>query len=209
MKLIKAQPIHAKQIIPYLSMTCYWKEFIEGNTLNQTYESFMLEWIVHPRLPFINVLVQDNDDQQIFGCVIAATTEDLSTMPDYTPYLHHRVMEAFNPWFQFPVSQGVVLELFALDKELRGQGYGTLLYDVAEKLAKEKNKDTISCFVWSGFRDSLITFTKKGLMIMDCIKFIDPIKMPLLYLEKKSEYVKMKDYFQSSEYINAENMLLD
>lgn len=209
MKLIKAQPIHAKQIITYLSITCYWKEFIEGNSLNQSYEDFMLEWIVMPRLPFIDVLVKDNDEQKIYGCVIAATTEDLSKMPDYTPHLYSKVMEVFKPWFLYPISEGVVLELFALDKECRGQGYGNLLYEVVEKLAKDKKKDTISCFVWSGFQDSLITLSKKGLLIMDCIKFIDPVKMPLLYLEKKSEYIKMKDYFQSGEYTNTKNMLLN
>lgn len=208
MKLVKAQEKHTTQIIPYLSMTCYWKEFIEGNTLNQSYEKFMLEWIVKPRLPFIDVLVEDNDDQKIFGCVIVATTDDLSKMPDYTPYLHPRVMDVFNPWFQFPVSEGIVLELFALDKEIRGHGYGNQLYEVAEKLAQEKKMETISCFVWSGFQDSLITLCKKGLLIMDCVKFIDPVKMPLLYLEKKPEYIKMKDYFESKEYIDAQNMLL-
>lgn len=50
--------------------------------------------------------------------------------------------------------------------------------------------------------------SKKGLLIMDCVKFIDPVKMPLLYLEKKPEYIKMTDYFESKEYINAQNMLL-
>lgn len=117
---------------------------------------------VKPRLPFIDVLVEDNDDQKIFGCVIVATTDDLSKMPDYTPHLHTRVMDVFNPWFQFPVAEGVVLELFALDKEIRGQGYGNLLYEVAEKLAQEKKMETISCFVWSGFQDSLITLPKRG-----------------------------------------------
>ena len=45
-------------------------------------------------------------------------------------------------------------------------------------------------------------------MVTACIKFSDPVKIPLLYLEKKPDYIAMKDYFQSQEYINTKNMLL-
>lgn len=207
-KIIQAQPSHIEQIIPYLSITCYWKEFVEGNRLNQSYEDFMSEWVVTPRLPFTKVLTQESNDQKIFGCVIAATTEELGQMPDYTPHLHPRVMEVFGKWFQFPVSDSVVFELFALEKELRKKGYGTKLYNIVETLAIEKGKNCISSFVWACFPDSLITFTRKGFITMDFIKFDSPIKSGLLYLEKKPDYGQIKDYFQSSEYINTKNLLL-
>ena len=208
MKIIKAQAIHAKQIIKYLSITCYWKEFVEGNSLNQSYDEFMLEWIINPRIPYTYVLVKDDDINQIFGCVITATSDELSKMPDYTPHLHTRVMDVFSSWFQFPVADSVVLELFALDQSYRGKGYGSKLFNIVEKVAQDNKKDTIACFVWSYFPDSLITLTRKGMMVMDSIKFPAPVTMPLLYMEKKPDYIKMKDYFQSEQYINITNMLL-
>jgi GNAT superfamily N-acetyltransferase len=206
-KLIKATTKHAKQIVPYLTITCYWKEFVEGNKLNQSYEEFMLEWIVNPRLPFITVLVKEGEEDTVLGCVTTATTEDFAKMPDYTPHLHPRVMEIFKPWFEFSVSDSVVVELIAVKKELRGQGFGSKLYKVAEDLAKEKGKNCISGFIWACFPDSLINATKKGRMVTNCIHFAEPINIPLLYVEKKSEYAKLKDYFQSEEYLNTTNML--
>lgn len=207
-KLIKAKPVHAEQIIPYLTITCYWKEFAEGNSLNQTYEQFMLQWVVNPRLPFTTVLVKEGDEDTIYGCVITATTDQLATMPDYTPYVHPRVLEVFGPWFQFPVESGVVVELLAVAKEIRGQGYGSKLYNVVEELAKQQKIDCISGFIWACFPDSLINATRKGRMVTGCIKFSDPVKIPLLYLVKKPEYLAMKDYFQSKEYLNTTDMLL-
>ena len=207
-KLIKAKPSHAKQIVPYLDITCYWKEFTEGNSLKQSHEDFMLEWIVMPRIPLATVLVKEGDEDTIFGCIITGTTDDFSEMPDYTPYIHPRVLEVFAPWFQFSVSDGVIVELLAVAKELRGQGYGSKLYHVAEELAKKDHRDCISGFFWSCFPDSLINAIKKGRMVTACIKFSDPVKIPLLYLEKKPDYIAMKDYFQSQEYINTKNMLL-
>jgi GNAT superfamily N-acetyltransferase len=207
-KLIKAKPVHARQIIPYLTITCYWKEFIEGNNLNQNYEDFMLQWILNDRLPLTTVLIKEGDENTIYGCIIAATTEQLGAMPDYTPHLHPRVMETFASWFQFSVSDSVVIELFAVAKELRGKGYGAKLYHVAEELAKKEKKECISAFVWSCFPDSLITFTRRGFMVTDCIHFPDPVGIPLLYLQKNAQTLDAKDYFQSKEYLNAKNMLL-
>lgn len=208
-KLIKAQPIHAQQIIPYLTITCYWKEFVEGNKLNQSYEDFMLQWVVNDRLPFTTVLVKEGDENTIYGCIIAATTEQLSTMPDYTPHVHPRVMEVFTPWFQFPVSDGVVVELIAVAQELRGKSYGTKLYQVAEDLAKKEGKQCISAFVWACFPDSLITFTRRGFIATDCIHFPNPVSIPLLYMQKNPQYLASKDYFQSKEYLNTKDMLLN
>jgi len=207
-KLIKAKSTHAKQIIPYLTITCYWKEFVEGNLLHQTYEEFMLQWIVNPRIPFATVLVKEGDESKIHGCIVTATSAQLGAMPDYTPHLHPRVMDIFSPWFQFPVSDGVVIEMIAVEKELRGQGYGSKLYQVAEDLAKKEGKDCISGFIWACFPHSLINAIRKGRIVTDCIHFQDPIKVPLLYVQKKSEYTAMKDYFQSTEYLDTKNMLL-
>lgn len=207
-KLIKAKPEHAKQIIPYLTITCYWKEFVEGNSLNKPYEDFMLEWIVNPRIPYITVLVEEGKEDTVRGCITTATTEQFATMPDYTPYLHPKVMETFAPWFEFQTSDGVVVELLAVDKDLRGKGYGSKLYNVAEELAVKEGKDCISGFIWACFPSSIINATKKGRIVTGCIKFADPVKIPLLYLEKKPEYTKLKDYFQSNEYLNTKNMLL-
>lgn len=206
-KLIPAKPIHAKQIIPYLTTTCYWKEFIEGNDLKLPYEEFMLNWVVNARLPLTTVLVKEDNEDIIYGCITTATTAQFGTMPDYTPHVHPRVMEVFGPWFQYPVSDGVVIELIAVAKELRGQGYGAKLYQVAEDLAKKEGKTCLSAFVWSCFPDSLITFTRRGFMVTGCINLPEPVKMPLLYLEKKPEYLALKDYFQSKEYLTARNML--
>lgn len=208
MKIIKANSTHSNQIIRYLSITCYWKEFVKGNTLDKSYEDFMLEWVILPRIPYTYVLVNDADEQNILGCLIAATTKELAEMPDYTPFLHTKVMEVFGAWFNFPIPDGVVLELFALDKSVRGKGFGSKFYDIVEQISIENNEKTISCFVWSCFPDSLITLTRKGLMIRDCIKFPSPIMIPLLYLEKKVEFTILKDYFQSSQYIKCENILL-
>lgn len=208
-KLIPAKDIHAKQIIAYLSITCYWKEFVEGNTLNQSYEEFMLQWVVLPRINLTTVLVKEDNEEQIYGCITTATTEMLSTMPDYTPYLHPRVMEVFGAWFEFPVVNGVVVELIAVAKEIRGQGYGSKLYTVAEELAKKEGKNCISGFIWACFPDSLINAIKKGRVVTACINFPDPVKIPLLYLQKSPDYIKFNNYFQSDSYINSKNMLLN
>lgn len=207
-KLIQAQPQHAKQIVPYLNITCYWKEFAEGNKQGKSIEDFLLQWIILPRIPYTTVLVKEDDEDTIFGCVITATTEQLAQMPDYSPYLHPRVLEVFAAWFQFPVTEGVVVELLGVAKELRGQGYGSKLYKVAEDLAKKEGKDCISGFIWACFPSSLINAIKKGRMVTACINFPDPINIPLLYLEKKPQITKIKDYFQTEEYINTKNMLL-
>ncbi|MES2205045.1 MAG: GNAT family N-acetyltransferase [Pseudomonadota bacterium] len=208
-KLIKAQPVHASQIIPYLTITCYWKEFSEGNNLNQSYEDFMLEWVINDRLPYTTVLVKEENENIVCGCIIVATTEQFGTMPDYTPHVHPRVMEVFAPWFGFPVKDGVLVELIALDKDLRGQGYGSKLYEVAEALAVKEKKNCLSAFVWSCFPDSLITFTRKGFMVTDCIQFPAPVAMPLLYMQKDAKHFQLKDYFQSEEYLNCKNLLLN
>lgn len=207
-KLIKAKQSHAKQIIPYLTKTCYWKEFVEGNTLNQSYEEFMLEWVVNPRIPLATVLVKDDDEDKIYGCITTGTTEHFSNMPDYTPHLHPRVMDVFGSWFQFAVADAVLVELLYVAPELRGKGYGTMLYKVAEDLAKNENKECIAGFIWACFPDSLINAIRKGRMVRACINFPDPIDVPLLYLEKRPEYIAMKDYFHSDEYLNTKNLLL-
>ncbi len=99
--------------------------------------------------------------------------------------------------------------MLAVDEELRGQGFGSKLYQVAEDLAKTEAKTCISGFIWACFPSSIINATKKGRMVTGCIKFPDPIKIPLLYLEKKPEFTAMKDYFQSEQYLNCKNLLLD
>ena len=116
-------------------------------------------------------------------------------------------MEVFAPWFEYPISEGVVLELYVVDKELRGQGYGSKLYQVAEDLVKSEKKDCLSGFIWSCFPTSIINAIKKGRIVTGCIKFSDPVKIPLLYLEKRPEYTVFKDYFQTPEYLNATNIL--
>lgn len=45
-------------------------------------------------------------------------------------------------------------------------------------------------------------------MVKDCIKFADPVKVPLLYLEKNTELLNLADYFQSEEYLKETDMLL-
>jgi hypothetical protein len=45
-------------------------------------------------------------------------------------------------------------------------------------------------------------------MVTGCINLPEPVKMPLLYLEKKPDYWALKDYFQSQEYLTTQNMLL-
>ena len=208
-KLIKAKPIHAKQILPYLTMTCYWKEFAEGNNLSQSYEDFMLQWIINPRIPLTTVLVKEGEDEsKIYGAVITGTTEQFGAMPDYSPHLHPRVLEVFGPWFQFPVVDSVVVELIFVAKELRGQGYGSKLYKIAEDLAKSAGKDAISGFIWASFPNSLINAIRKGRMITGAIHFPEITKMPLLYLVKSPEYTELTDYFQSEKYLQAKNMLL-
>lgn len=207
-KIIPAKPEHAKQIVSYVGITCYWKEFVEGNDLGQSFEEFMLQWYVNPRLEDTKVLVKEGDEARIYGCVIAATLDRLGEMPDYTPHLHPRVMEVFGNWFQYPVSDSVVLELFALDPALRGQGYGGRLYQVVEELAASTGKECIAAFVWSCFPDSLVTLTRRGLMVRGCINFPSPVDIPLLYLEKRPEYTATKDYFQSKPYQATTNMLL-
>ncbi|SDH85515.1 GNAT family N-acetyltransferase [Pseudomonas panipatensis] len=208
LKVIPARAEHAAQIIAYLSITCYWKEFVEGNSLGQSYQDFMLEWVVMPRLADTRVLVDEQDESRIHGCVIAATTDRLGEMPDYTPHLHPKVMDTFGAWFQFPVSDSVVLELFALDAELRGQGHGATLYQFAEEQARQHGKSAISAFVWACFPDSLITLTRRGLMVRDCISFPAPVTVPLLYMEKNPEYVASKDLFQTQAYLDTRDLLL-
>jgi GNAT superfamily N-acetyltransferase len=207
-KLITAQPIHAKQILPYLTRTCYWKEFADGNTQNKSYEDFMLEWIINPRLSFTTVLVKESKEEIVKGCIITATTNQLAKMPDYSPYLHSRVLETFKDWFTFPVSDSVMIELIFVEKDLRGKGYGSKLYQIAEELAKQEKKDCISGFIWSFFPDSLINATRKGRMVKACIYFPKLIELPLLYIEKKPEYTLLKDYFQSEAYLQVPNVLL-
>jgi GNAT superfamily N-acetyltransferase len=207
-KLLKAREVHLPQILPHLSITCYWKEFVEGNSLNKSYEDFMMEWIIKPRLPYMTVLIDENEPDKVRGSIITATTEQFAAMPDYTPHLHSRVMEVFAPWFEYKTTDSVVVELFVVDEDLRGQGFGSKLYQVAEDLAKTEGKDCISGFIWACFPVSLINATKKGRMVTGCIKFADPVKIPLLYLEKKPEFSAMKDYFQTEEYANTRNMLL-
>ncbi len=206
-KLIKAKSVHAKQILPYLTTTCYWKEFAYGNNLNQSYEEFMLQWIITPRLPITTVLVKEGDEDTVCGCIITATTEQFGTMPDYTPHLDPKVMETFANWFSFAVSDSVVVELFYVIEELRGQGYGTQLYNVAEELAKTTGKNCISGFIWSFFPNSLINAIRKGRMVKDCIHFPGLIDLPLLYVEKKPAYAKLKDYFHTKEYLTVPSML--
>lgn len=208
-KLIDATTEHAQQIIHYLSKTCYWKEFIEGNTLNLPYEEFMLEWIVLPRIKLTKVLISPDDPGKIHGCLIAATSDEFGNMPDYTPYLDPNVMEVFKTWFTYPVSDSIILELYAVDKELKGKGFGTLMLNTVDEIAAYHNKETISCFVWTCFHDSIIATTKKGFTIVDCLKFPEPINIGLLYMEKSSDLICKKDYFQSNQYIALKGLLLN
>lgn len=207
-KLIKAKSIHAEPILQYLTRTCYWKEFADGNSQNKSYEDFMLEWVVNPRLPFTTVLVKEGNEDIIYGCIIAATTDQLAEMPDFSPYLHPRVMEAFKNFFTYSVSDGVVVDLVFVAKELRGEGYGSQLFQIAEDLAKKTGKQSISGFIWSFFPASLINATRNGCMVKGCIYFPEIINLPLLYVEKCPEHTKLKDYFQSEDYLKVPNVLL-
>ncbi|MDP5008200.1 MAG: GNAT family N-acetyltransferase, partial [Glaciimonas sp.] len=99
-------------------------------------------------------------------------------------------------------------KLMAIAKELRGQGYGSKLYQAAKDVAMKEGKDYMCGFIWACFPDSLINMTRKDWVVTDCIHFQDPIKIPLLYVQKKAEYTAMKDYFQSIEYTDTKNMLL-
>lgn len=207
-RIIDARPEHARQIVHFLGITCYWKEFVEGNGLGLPYEEFMLDWVVLPRLTDTRVLVADDDQTRVLGCVTAATLERLGEMPDYTPHLHPQVMATFGAWFQFPVSNSVVLELFALLPEWRGQGYGAQLYQHAQQLAVRHGKDTIAAFVWSCFPDSLITLTRRGFAVEQCITFPKPVTVPLLYMERSAHTLAHRDLFQTSGYQQARNLLL-
>ena len=208
-KIIKAKPEHAKQIIPHLTTTCYWKEFFEGNLLNKSYEDFMLEWIVNPRILYTYVLVEEGKEDKVRGCIITGTTDEFATMPDYTPHLHAKAKEVFAPWLEFQVKPGVLVELFAVDEDLRGKGYGSKLYKIAQDLAANEGKNRISGFIWACFPNSIINATRKGRMVTGILKFPHPcMELPLLYLESTPEYAKFTDYFQSEEYLNTKNMLL-
>lgn len=207
-KLINATHNHATQILHYLTITCYWKEFVEGNLLNKSYEDFMLEWVVNPRIPLTKVLVDASNKNKIYGCLIAATLEELGTMPDYTPYLHPKVMETFGAWFSYPITDSIVLELYAVDNAIKGKGYGSMLLNATENLAHEKNKESISCFIWNCFYDSITSATNKNFTVLDCIKFPKPINLQLLYLEKNTKHSKFEDYFQSKPYQALNNLLL-
>ena len=207
-KIIDAKEFHADKILKYLTDTCYWKEFVEGNSQNKSYRDFMLEWVVLPRLPITKVLVKNGDEDNPRGCLIAATLERLAEMPDYTPYVHPRVMEVFGSWFSYPISDSMVIELYAVDDELRGKGFGSQFLSIADKLARENNKQCLSCFVWTCFPDSIIVTTKKGFMIKECIKFSNPIEFGLLYMEKTPKSLESKDYFQSPEYSKQKNLLI-
>lgn len=203
-KIIKAKPEHAKQILHYKTTTCYWKEFIEGNSLGRDYEDMMFELVVNPRIPHTHVVVDDKDESKIFGCIIAMTSDDLVTMPDYTPYLHPKVLDLFGPWLNYQISDSVVIELIAMDKTLR---QGLELYSVAEKLADEKKNGCLSEFCWSFVNDSLSLAIKKGFMVTDVIHFKKPVQMPLLYLQKRPEFTALNNYFQTAEYLSQTNML--
>lgn len=207
-KFIKAKPVHSKQVLDYLTKTCYWKELVYENTQNKNYEDFMLEWIVNPRLPFTTVLVKEGEEDKVRGCIITFTTDELAKMPDCSPYIHPNAIKAFAPWFSFSPSDGVMIDLIFVDKELRGQGYGYKLFQVAEELAKTEKKTCLSLFIWAFFPDSLINAIRSGCMIKACIDFPGVIDLPLLYVERKSEYAKLKDYFQSEKYLNVPNVLL-
>ncbi len=209
-KIISARPEHALKLLPHFTKTCYWKEFSEGNKLNQSYTDFMLEWIIKPRIPHTFVLVKEQDESEVYGSIITATSEQLAKLPDYTPHLNPRVMDVFMPWFQYPLKDSVLVELIYVNQELRGLGYGSKLYELAEKLAEENNKDRIAAFVWACFPNSLITFTRKSFTILGSINFNDQaiIPVPLLYLEKTPEYSQLKDYFHTTEYLKLENILL-
>jgi len=206
-KLIAAKPVHAKQILSYFTKTCYWKEAVDSNTQNKKYEDFMLEWIINPRLPLTTILVKENEEDSVQGCIITATTDRLAKMPNFSPYLHPRVIEAFKNWFAFSVSDGVMVDLIFVEEELRGKGYGSKLYQVAENLAKKEGKDCISGFIWSFSPNALINATRRGRMVKACIDF-PLIDLPLLYVEKKPEYILLKNYFQSEQYLKIPNMLL-
>lgn len=203
-KIIKAKPEHRKQILHYKTITCYWKEFIEGNSLGRDYEDMMFELVVNPRIPHTQVIVKNDDEDKIYGCAIAMTTDDLANMPDYTPYLHPKVLDVFGPWLNYQVSDSVVVELIAMDKTVR---QGLELYKEIEKLAIEKKNGCMSEFCWSFVNDSLSLAIKKGFMVRDCIYFKDPVTMPLLYLEKRPELTEMNNYFTTSKYLETTNLL--
>lgn len=203
-KIIKAKPEHAHQILHYKTTTCYWKEFIEGNKLGRDYEDMMFELVVNPRIPHTHVLVDSQDESKIFGCVIAMTNEDLNTMPDYTPYLHPKVLDVFGPWLNYPIADSVVIELIALDKTVR---QGIQLYEIVEELALKEKNGCISEFCWSCVNDSLSLAVKKGFMVTDVIHFKDPVNIPLLYLQKRPELTMLNNYFQTDNYLNTTNML--
>ncbi len=207
-QLIKARQTHARQILSYLTKTCYWKELVYQNTQNRSYEDFMLEWIISPRLAFTTVLVKPGEEDKIYGCIITFTTNQLAKMPDCSPYLHQNALKAFAPWFSFSPADGVVIDLIFVDQELRGLGYGYKLLQVAEELAKIEQKACLSLFVWPFFPGSLINAIRSGCMIKATINFPGVIDFPLLYLERKPEYAQFKDYFQSNEYLNVPNVLL-
>ena len=170
-------------------------------------KQFMLEWIVNPRIPLITVLVKEDDEETIYGCITAGTTAQFGSMPDYTPHLHPRAMEVFGAYFQFPAADGIIIELLYVAAELRGKEYGLKLYQVADDLAAREHKDCIAAFIWSCFPVSLMNATRNGYMVKSCINFPEPINMLLLYVEKRAENMAMKDYFHTPEYLDTKNML--
>jgi hypothetical protein len=164
----------------------------------------MFELVVNPRIPHTHVLINTNDESKIYGCIIAMTTEELGTMPDYTPYLHPKVLDIFGPWLSYNLANSVVIELIALDKTVR---QGLELYKAAEDLAIREKNGCMSEFCWSFVNDSLSLAIKKGFMVTDCIHLKDPVKMPLLYLQKRPEFTAQNNYFQTPEYLSQTNML--
>ena len=65
----------------------------------------------------------------------------------------------------------------------------------------------VSCFIWDCFSESIIATTKYGYRIRDIIKFVDPIKFNLIYMEKRLEFILTQNYFQSPEYKKIANLL--
>ena len=97
-----------------------------------------------------------------------------------------------------------MIELIAHDKTIR---QGLELYQIAENLAIREKNGCMSEFCWSFVNDSLSLAIKKGFMVTDCIYFKDPIKMPLLYLQKRPELTAMDNYFQTHAYLQQTNLL--
>ena len=198
--LIPATEQYLDQITPLLMTTGYWEFGLKNNSCNLSPFDFMRDYVAKLHLPYTTIAVSKDDVNTVLGVIVCASKQDITSIPDFPP-LDPKMMEVFENFYVFELTDSFHISFLAVDKRVRGQGLGECLIKFAEKQAAAAGHETLSLFTFTCQTSSIKLYLSMGMMVTNIISTSNVLPFPhALYFEKNARLEALQDYFETEAY---------